>query len=1097
MAQLLKPAQAPGPTPRISQLLPTVKCSSCSQPVPFSELTEHICPPQPPLPLQQNLKPPASPRSPSSLLPSRLQSLVSSRASAGSPQRDKGATTQQQQQLDRKLSVPDQAPIRRPSQHDPFQRIPPSINNSNNSPPSSILSAPRRTSPAPMSSMSSPSRAPPAQPASILISRGNPNPQRQDSSSSVRFPAISGPERVATPVRSVVPPVTEASRTRTPSNAGSGRNALPNPFDEGSPQPVMGRPRATSLRRDPSLQPPQNQAPNQPLPPTPSLSRTRTPSNATSSTGSRPSFDVRRPSFDTRGPSLDTRGPSLDTRRPSLDTRGPSLESRRPSLDTRPRPSFDTQTSRPPFDAPRTPSSPAPVPRPPRQSSVPFPSAGAGPSTANPPIFLPQTPSKPSGPLNHPPSSTTPIRREDIDTKTGGEAGMAGVGRRGFAAAARAAMFATSFTPNGNGVHAGPGLNVNGNGEGAQGMDGRRANAPRYLDINAAMGHVARAAMTPPLSPHSGHSRSPVSPYPASPISPAGSTTPTNGQHPDLNSNLPLSNPYESLSNTRDFPTSPRNQKQFDKSINGSEFVRIASPSRTPSPVSNPFNRRFSGDSEALSVTPGLGSIRLPFVDKYNMDQDGRHGDEDESDEESVYTHNTDLHHHRRTQGDATPKSPSSDSDLGLAYADESEDETPVVLPLDIRKSSISSKNNVKFPMLTDKHERTSPPSVSSDYKFSRKGSQASSSARSESVSSSSGAGPSRTRSASAATQSTTKSAGALERAMETLIEEGASVSVLASGSVLASMSNINAGSSSRPTSGKPNRSNTVPGPVSPEYKPPKLPTRSHTSPSHPHVHERTVAASDSARVRGVGRAGTANCSSGGAGKGKGKERVVKERVCARCENKIEDGRWIQMDGGSVLCERCWKNMYLPKCRRCNLPIEKQAVSSSDGQLKGKYHRDCFNCHACHKPFPDKEFYVFDGKPLCAYHYHEANDSLCAAPTCGQPIEGPCAVTHAGKRFHPEHLLCEFEEGCKEPLAEYWEVDGQMLCERHAGVNGSRFGDGESVVAEEGESGVARRRERGGALAGETAEGRAMKRMTRFIDLGAGEDDGASEVNIL
>jgi hypothetical protein len=30
------------------------------------------------------------------------------------------------------------------------------------------------------------------------------------------------------------------------------------------------------------------------------------------------------------------------------------------------------------------------------------------------------------------------------------------------------------------------------------------------------------------------------------------------------------------------------------------------------------------------------------------------------------------------------------------------------------------------------------------------------------------------------------------------------------------------------------------------------------------------------------------------------------------------------------------------------LPIEKQAVSSADGQLKGKYHKECFNCHVCH-----------------------------------------------------------------------------------------------------------------------------------------------------
>ncbi|KAI9452241.1 hypothetical protein BJY52DRAFT_1405826 [Lactarius psammicola] len=111
-------------------------------------------------------------------------------------------------------------------------------------------------------------------------------------------------------------------------------------------------------------------------------------------------------------------------------------------------------------------------------------------------------------------------------------------------------------------------------------------------------------------------------------------------------------------------------------------------------------------------------------------------------------------------------------------------------------------------------------------------------------------------------------------------------------------------------------------------------------------------------------------------GLGKYRETVF---TCMRCSKEIEDNRWIRVENGKgVLCGKCWKNMYLPKCRRCNLPIEKQAVSSSDGQLKGKYHRDCFNCHTCHKPFADKTFYVFDGKPFCDYHYHEANNSLCA-----------------------------------------------------------------------------------------------------------------------
>ncbi|KAJ7741553.1 hypothetical protein DFH07DRAFT_750989 [Mycena maculata] len=245
-------------------------------------------------------------------------------------------------------------------------------------------------------------------------------------------------------------------------------------------------------------------------------------------------------------------------------------------------------------------------------------------------------------------------------------------------------------------------------------------------------------------------------------------------------------------------------------------------------------------------------------------------------------------------------------------------------------------------------------------------------------------------------------------------------------------------------------RSNTMVQPQSPERKTPKLPTRARTSPT-----SERYPRDETKRTRDGADAAT-------------RPRAQKTKVCVRCEKKIEDGKWVQVDGGGVLCEKCWKNMYLPKCRRCNLPIEKQAVSSSDGQLKGKYHRECFNCHKCHKPFPDRTFYVLDSKPLCAYHYHEANDSLCAAALCGQPIEGPCAVSHAGDRYHPEHMLCEYHGagGCKEKLAEYWEVDGRMLCERHAG---SARRDGEDDDDDEWRPSA-----------------RAQKRVTRYIDLAGG-----------
>lgn len=205
-------------------------------------------------------------------------------------------------------------------------------------------------------------------------------------------------------------------------------------------------------------------------------------------------------------------------------------------------------------------------------------------------------------------------------------------------------------------------------------------------------------------------------------------------------------------------------------------------------------------------------------------------------------------------------------------------------------------------------------------------------------------------------------------------------------------------------------------------------------------------------------------------------------RTCVKCGAKIDDGRWIAVDVtahaqsqqhltiksnssslsssssiGDVLCEKDWKEMYLPKCRRCGLTIENQAVSSADGQLKGKYHRTCFDCSTCHvsfrpttllrlfpphlliefpatsqKSFPDKEFYVFAGQPYCEYHYHVSNNSLCASPSCGEPIEGPCAEDHEGRRYHPEHLSCQ-QSGCKTRLVEYFcDANGRKFCERHA-----------------------------------------------------------------
>lgn len=383
------------------------------------------------------------------------------------------------------------------------------------------------------------------------------------------------------------------------------------------------------------------------------------------------------------------------------------------------------------------------------------------------------------------------------------------------------------------------------------------------------------AAMTPPLSPNSGYSHSPVSPCSVSPLSPAPNLTPTTGQFPKTSHDTARGQLHSPSPNHKHVPLS-----------SSPADIHVVTPSRTPSPISNHFTRHLSGETVTQSPFPAV-PVRLPFLDTFDKVL-ANGGDEDNSDEESVYTMHT-AEPGRRHKDHTAPMSPSTDSEPGLAYADDSDNDTPVVMPLDIRKSStLSGTNKVKFPSVEGRQPPSSvrkPPS--------RKASA--SSATSYATSRTANAGPSLARSASSATHTTTRSGGALERAMETLIEEGASVSVLASGSLFASV----AGPSGRGSSGKPNRSNTVPGPVSPEHRPPKLPARSYTSLHHPHIHSERV-----------GVTGEVACI-WERGKGKGK----KDRICVRCDLKIEDGRWIQMDGGNVLCERCWKNMYLPKVR--------------------------------------------------------------------------------------------------------------------------------------------------------------------------------------
>lgn len=332
----------------------------------------------------------------------------------------------------------------------------------------------------------------------------------------------------------------------------------------------------------------------------------------------------------------------------------------------------------------------------------------------------------------------------------------------------------------------------------------------------------------------------------------------------------------------------------------------------TPPPL-NIVKKKSSPDPELStdSSTASPPQLRMSFFKKFKTDAGDDTNDtpnpydnsatqrRDSMSEASRYSDSPPRPLRRRPTFVDPPSSPSeSGSEHGLAYAestdcedddDEDDDEDAksipsrdAVTPLPQRMKSILKNRNVNNPSDPNPEVRADRPGV----KFG--GEQRS---RSSSASSSESAN----RRSVFSRIVSVGGPGALDRAMETLLEElpglpnpyeSTDATRNRSGSI-ASTTSRTSGSSNvlLATTTLAKRSNTVQSPDSRRSL--KLPTRSKTGPPR-----ESSALQDTERHE---------------------RRVKKAKVCLKCDKKIEDGRWVQVDAGGVLCEKCWKNMYLPK----------------------------------------------------------------------------------------------------------------------------------------------------------------------------------------
>ncbi|KAI8384243.1 uncharacterized protein BYT42DRAFT_561864 [Radiomyces spectabilis] len=157
---------------------------------------------------------------------------------------------------------------------------------------------------------------------------------------------------------------------------------------------------------------------------------------------------------------------------------------------------------------------------------------------------------------------------------------------------------------------------------------------------------------------------------------------------------------------------------------------------------------------------------------------------------------------------------------------------------------------------------------------------------------------------------------------------------------------------------------------------------------------------------------------------------------CFHCRKTIDpDMTGLVERKGKFFCRPDFNLLYLPKCQACKRAVEKEAVSSKDGKLQGKWHKHCFRCQLCHCSFPNNVFYIYENAPYCRRDYHQLNGSLCHA--CDEPVEGRCAETQEGWRFHPQCFTCSVcHSGIRETI--YYVHEGKLMCFQDRNIRAER-----------------------------------------------------------
>jgi paxillin len=146
--------------------------------------------------------------------------------------------------------------------------------------------------------------------------------------------------------------------------------------------------------------------------------------------------------------------------------------------------------------------------------------------------------------------------------------------------------------------------------------------------------------------------------------------------------------------------------------------------------------------------------------------------------------------------------------------------------------------------------------------------------------------------------------------------------------------------------------------------------------------------------------------------------------VCSSCNKPIE--RYNVKDD-KFLCQDCFRVAVPPKrCAKC----QQEIVGASVVALGSQFHADCFTCaySGCGKVIRD-DYVEHDGKAYCTEAsgpcYKRALGKVCAA--CSNPLETNY-LSVLGKQFHRQCFACKMCSKPFETL-EFFPINDEPYCE--------------------------------------------------------------------